>query len=280
MVKKSGLLTAIGMLLVAFSAMAQTDGVVRMLNRLRAPGGTCAVQAPPVAQNAALDEAAARLARGMPLETALQAAGYRATQAQAITAGGDRVGAAELEALLARRFCAQLGKPALTEAGVHGNGRQVWIVLAAPFAPRVDMGRQEFEARMLALVNRARAVPRRCGGKPFAAAPPVVWNAVLEQAAARHADDMAQKNYFSHTGHDGSTPAQRVTQAGYSFRATGENIAAGQTGVEAAVDGWIKSPPHCAVLMHNAYTELGGAFAVNRDSAMGIYWVQVFGTPR
>ena len=92
---------------------------------------------------------------------------------------------------------------------------------------------------------------------------------------------MARNNYFSHSGRDGSSPAQRVERAGYRYRATGENIAAGaQMTAENAVAGWIKSPPHCVNLMSPAYTEMGVAFAVDPRSDMGVYWTQAFGTPR
>jgi uncharacterized protein YkwD len=60
----------------------------------------------------------------------------------------------------------------------------------------------------------------------------------------------------------------------------GENIAAGQQAPDAAVDGWLRSPPHCANLMGPQYTEMGIAFAVQPTSEAGIYWVQMFGTPR
>ena len=49
---------------------------------------------------------------------------------------------------------------------------------------------------------------------------------------------------------------------------------------EDAVAGWIKSPPHCANLMSQAYREMGVAFAVNAKSKMSVYWAQEFGAPR
>jgi uncharacterized protein YkwD len=49
---------------------------------------------------------------------------------------------------------------------------------------------------------------------------------------------------------------------------------------DAAVQGWIKSPGHCANIMSPAYTEMGAAFVVNAQSSMGIYWAQVFGAAR
>ena len=106
------------------------------------------------------------------------------------------------------------------------------------------------------------------------------WNDTLAEAARLHAVDMARHSYFSHAGRDGSNPAQRVTRAGYKYRATGENIAAGQTSPEEAVAGWIRSPPHCANLMNPVFTEMGVAYAVDATSEMGVYWAQAFGTPR
>ena len=258
---------------------AQTGSVQGTVNRLRAAGGACADGAPALAPQAALDAAASRLGQGEALETALKAAGYRMTQAQVITVSGPGLHAG-LEALLARRFCAQVGKKELSEIGVYEARNQLWIVLAAPFAPRLDLTREQVAGRMLALVNQARAEARRCGDKAFGAAPALVWDDTLEKVAAQHASDMAAHDYFSHSGRDGTTPAQRVTRAGYHWRMTGENIAAGQLSPEAAVAGWIKSPGHCENLMNAAYTEMGVAGAVNPASKMGLYWAQEFGTPR
>ncbi len=270
----------LGLLLCAGANLhAQTDAVARVVNRLRAPGGTCVANARPLMAQPALDAAGSRLAQGSSLEAALKSAAYRATQAQVITVSGPGLRNG-LEALLAKRFCAQLGKKELSEIGVFETPNQLWIVLAAPFAPKLELTRQQLAERMLALVNQARAAPRRCGGKSFAAAPALAWDTTLEQVAAQHASDMAANDYFSHTARDGSTPAQRVTRAGYPWRMTGENIAAGQLSPEAAVAGWIKSPGHCENLMNAGYTEMGVAAAVNSASQMGLYWAQEFGTPR
>jgi uncharacterized protein YkwD len=90
---------------------------------------------------------------------------------------------------------------------------------------------------------------------------------------------MAGLSFFSHTGSDGSQVAERARRSGYAWRSVGENIAAGQMTAEAAMQGWIKSPSHCANLMQPGYTEMGLAFAVNPQSESGVYWVQVFGLP-
>ncbi len=273
------LVLALWLLAAPAGLVAQTDSVLRIVNRLRAPRGACAATAAPVAPQAALNAAAARLARGATLNAALKSSGYRITRAQAITVSGENL-RSRLEDLLAERFCAQVGAAALSEIGVFETRNQLWIVLAAPFAPKVELTRGQTAERMLALVNQARSEPRRCGDKAFDAAAALSWDKSLEAAAAGHANDMASEDYFSHKARDGSTPAQRVSRAGYHWRLTGENIAAGQLTPESAMAGWLKSPGHCANLMNPGYTEMGVAFAVNARSAMGAYWVQEFGTPR
>lgn len=260
-------------------AQAAPDDVVRIVNRLRAPGGACASKAPPLIAQNTLDATAAQLARGASLDSALKSADYRATLVQVITITGEGL-RPRLETLLATRYCPQIGNQSLTEVGVYERANKIWLVLAAPFAPKVEMTRQQMAQRMLALVNEARARPRKCGDKRLAAAQPVQWNTLLERAASLHATDMATNNYFSHAGRDGSTFAQRITRAAYRYQMAGENIAAGQMSPEQVVAGWIKSPAHCVNLMNGGYTEMGVAAAADAQSAMGVYWVQLFGRPK
>jgi uncharacterized protein YkwD len=182
--------------------------------------------------------------------------------------------------LAKQSYCQHLQDAAMTEVGIYLDARQLWIVMAAPFAPLVGVSEQAAGQRVLDLVNQARATPRYCGNRAFTAARPVRWNDSLAEASRLHSEDMARYNYFSHSGRDGSDPAQRVERAGYRYRSTGENIAGGQMKPEDAVAGWIKSPDHCANLMNPAFTEMGAAFAVDSRSEMGVYWTQAFGTPR
>ena len=59
---------------------------------------------------------------------------------------------------------------------------------------------------------------------------PVGVNGSLAAAATWMANDLATKNYFSHTSSDGRSPQQRMAAFSYPAYAlyTGENIAAGQ----------------------------------------------------
>jgi uncharacterized protein YkwD len=134
-------------------------------------------------------------------------------------------------------------------------------------------------ARVLELVNDARAQGRRCGSEYHAAAAPLTDSSQLRKAAQRHADDMARRKYFDHRGADGSQPKDRVQRAGYAPRLTGENIAFAPESAEEVVAGWLASPGHCANIMDARFTETGIAVATGRQRDH-IYWVQVFGWPR
>lgn len=134
-------------------------------------------------------------------------------------------------------------------------------------------------ARVVELVNAARARPRRCGSERFAAAPPLNPSRKLNDAASAHARDMARRKYFEHEGHDGSQPRDRVRRAGYESRLTGENIAYGPLSAEEVVAGWLASPGHCENIMEPRFRDIGVGVAIGRKRGQ-IYWVQNFGAPR
>lgn len=257
-----------------------SDELISTLNAVRALG--CAGRpgvAAPLKSSTQLAQAAKGLADGLKLPDALARQDYRATRTNNLWLSGLQ-GTKAVTDMVATNYCAALTEPALVDIGVHQQGAQTWIVLAAPFAPVLPMQSGEVASRVLELVNAARSEARNCGDKPFAAAGPVKLNTTLSAVAMGHAQDMEQRSYFAHQAKDGSMPSERATRGGYSWRAVGENIAAGQSTPEAAVEGWVKSPTHCANLMGQQYGEMGIAFAVNKTSEAGIYWVQMFGTQR
>ena len=229
--------------------------------------------------SAQLTEAAKRMALGAPLGDALDQAGYRAERSAVLQLRGDPR-EKSIAAFAARNACANLTDPELREIGIFQRSRATWIILAAPFAPPADGAADVVAARVLELVNQARARPRVCGDKPFAAAGRLGLNVRLSEASQGHAADMAQHGYFAHEGRDGSTAAERATRARYRWRSVGENIASGPTTPEEVVAGWTRSAPHCANLMAPHFTEMGVAYSVNKASRAGIYWVQLFGTPQ
>ena len=98
---------------------------------------------------------------------------------------------------------------------------------------------------------------------------PVVASPTLTAAAARQANDMLANGVRNHTGSDGSSVVQRVTDAGYSpYSKLGEVIFWG-TGLggapAAAVDWWMNSPGHRAIITDCAMTDAGFAVVSSGD---------------
>lgn len=107
---------------------------------------------------------------------------------------------------------------------------------------------------------------------------PLTVSPQLAAAAATHSQDMAQNNFFSHTGSDGSTPWDRIRRTGYSYRSAAENIAAGYRTAEDVVQGWYNSTGHRQNMLNCNLREIGVAYA--DGGSYGRYWTQVFATPR
>lgn len=145
---------------------------------------------------------------------------------------------------------------------------------------RNSCGLPDFQSAMLEQVNRARAESRLCGTRAFSAVPALAWDERLFAAAAGHADDMARNDYFSHDSLDGRTFSQRITDAGYTWSAVGENIAAGQADITQVVEAWLDSPGHCANIMSTSFTEVAVACVREEGSTYTQYWAMSLGRPR
>lgn len=92
---------------------------------------------------------------------------------------------------------------------------------------------------------------------------------------------MKTNNFFSHTGSNGSTLAQRINATGYAWRAIAENIAGGQRTVNGVVDGWMASDGHCANLMNPNLVEMGlVCVAGTASNAYPTYWTLALGRPQ
>lgn len=129
-------------------------------------------------------------------------------------------------------------------------------------------------------INAYRAAGATCGAQRFEPAPPLAWQAQLEQAAAKHAQDMATRRSMSHTGADGSSVSDRVSREAYAWVRLGENVSAGYASVPAALAGWMKSTGHCSNIMNESYTEVGVAGANAPGDNFGWYRTMVLGRPR
>lgn len=109
--------------------------------------------------------------------------------------------------------------------------------------------------------------------RSLSGAPPLTLDARLTKAAQAHADDMAAKNYFSHTSLDGRSAGQRITAAGYTWRTYGENIAMGYADWSAALRGWMNSAGHRRNMLSPSFQHIGLGVKDRR-------YVQDFGAPR
>ena len=269
-------------LLAGATATAGNDQLlIRQVNELRQSATGCGdLQVEPVAPLTADDRLAlARVTSEAQLQAALRQAGYRAARVQLIAVSGPRTAQAAIRSIK-QRYCRELLSPQYTHIGVRRSANSWQLVLARPLRFD-DLGDWQVVGRaVLAGVNQARGVARSCGARTFAAAAPLAWNGLLARTALAHSRDMAERNYFSHRGRDGSYADLRATRQGYRWQQIGENLAAGQNSVKQVVAGWLSSPEHCANIMNPHFTEMGAAYALNPGSDSIAYWAQVFGRPR
>ncbi|KAL5316048.1 hypothetical protein ACEPPN_016924 [Leptodophora sp. 'Broadleaf-Isolate-01'] len=99
----------------------------------------------------------------------------------------------------------------------------------------------------------------------------------LVTAAQEHTDDMAARNYFDHTSPEGVEVWDRVSNAGYAWRAVAENIARDQTTPADVVDSWMGSEGHRRNILDCDLEHTGVGAAQGENGAW--YWTQVFASP-
>jgi uncharacterized protein YkwD len=270
---------ACSVILFSTPAPARTS-LLDTINAARADGcGGRRGIATPLRSSRKLDSVAKRVSRGEKLKAALDSSGYRALRSSSMFMSGADDDA-QIARTLAQRACGELRNEDVREIGVERRGGNVWVVLAAPFEADALKNVPAVDNRILQLTNQARSHERRCGSKQFPAVQPLALEKRLTTAAREHARDMAKHSMLEHTGTDGSTPATRATRAGYAWRVVGENIASGPTTPEEVMEGWLASPGHCENLMSPRFNEMGIAYVVDPQSDSGVYWSQVFGSPR
>lgn len=107
---------------------------------------------------------------------------------------------------------------------------------------------------------------------------PVVYNQKLAVSAQGYAESMASRDFFSHTGTDGSNLVARAEAAGYTtWSFLGENLAGGQPTPERVVAAWMASPGHRANILAADATEVGLGHSDNAATKFGHYWALEFG---
>jgi uncharacterized protein YkwD len=109
---------------------------------------------------------------------------------------------------------------------------------------------------------------------------PLLIHEPLRQVARAYSCRMADEAFFSHVAPSGETLADRVQEAGISYRLVGENIAMLKhidDPVAAAVDGWMESEGHRENILKTDY-QYGAVGACIHDDTF--YLTQNFLTER
>jgi uncharacterized protein YkwD len=96
----------------------------------------------------------------------------------------------------------------------------------------------------------------------------------LHDAARAHSTDMAEHDFFSHTGSDRSSPQERMRDAGYR-NPLAENIAAGYSTPQDVMDAMMRDRGHRELILNCHAKAIGVGLAFKRDGTA--YWTQDFG---
>ena len=100
--------------------------------------------------------------------------------------------------------------------------------------------------------------------------PPVIVDTALVEAARYQAVAMASANVLSHEiGGDFTT---RMNSAGFYYANASENVGAGHSSVEDAINAWIRSPHHHDNMLMKDATRIGMVVADAPNSRYRNYW--------
>jgi uncharacterized protein YkwD len=108
---------------------------------------------------------------------------------------------------------------------------------------------------------------------------PVGVDSALTDAASVQAHAMGERDRMSHNV-GGSLP-NRLSRVGYDWEAAAENLGAGYASLDAAVDGWKRSPGHRKNLVNARVTQIGvAAVALPAGAKHRTYWTLILAAPR
>ena len=132
----------------------------------------------------------------------------------------------------------------------------------------------QFVTQLQTLINEARTAE---------GLPALTLNPQLTAAAEAHAEDMLCNDYLSHIGLDGSTPEDRVAEAGFDASLVVENLYALHPAYggnpQSAVDWWLSDAEARADLLNEDTTVFGIAYLTSDESLLGGYFVVVSANP-
>ncbi|HVW85910.1 MAG TPA: CAP domain-containing protein, partial [Bryobacteraceae bacterium] len=134
------------------------------------------------------------------------------------------------------------------------------------------------ESAFLTLINNYRA---QNGAGPLKVSP------TLENSSTWMSNDMASKNYVSHTDSLGRDPGSRLAAFGYTYSPWGENIAAGYSDAQSVLSQWMNACDpdasgtctyaHRKNMLNPSFAAIGIGRAYGAGSSYGWYWTTDFG---
>ncbi|MBR9652494.1 CAP domain-containing protein [Thalassovita aquimarina] len=145
-------------------------------------------------------------------------------------------------------------------AGLMASGA---VELPAGQVSRAEAANASVVATVTSLLNAERAKRGLGALQP---------DSKLNRAAAAHARDMANRNYFAHQSPDGKKSRDRMRAAGYCRASTAENIAKGYRSAAKVMAGWMASRGHRKNMLNRKYIRFG-------ISEYNGYWVMTLGGP-
>lgn len=106
------------------------------------------------------------------------------------------------------------------------------------------------------------------------------WDARMADLARQRAAYMAATGDFSHTHSDGTSVFDMITASGITWFGAGEIIAwnnaeALDYSVAFAVQGWMGSPPHAAIILSAEFNRVGFGMAISPTTGKR-YWAGVY----
>ena len=95
--------------------------------------------------------------------------------------------------------------------------------------------------------------------------------------ARARSNDMAQRNYFSHTTPEGGNFLGMLSERGVGFKFAGEilarnNYSDDQAG-QVAMDSYLNSPAHKAIIMDGRFNAVGVGYAKSGEDGMHYFTV-------
>jgi len=154
----------------------------------------------------------------------------------------------------------------------------VYFPRAREMVPKYDL--LPLPERAMTSPSQARAFPQQESsntqtehGRKNRGLPPLSENRVLDVIASERADDMIQKQYFSHYSPSGEGATDVAQRAGYPYKHLGENIAMGSFQTDdKIVTAWMQSPGHRQNILSEGCSEIGVAVKRGRMKGEEVWW--------